>query len=377
MLLIATVSITFAANDGFYNLSQTAAAWDGTEENRLKPPTADYTSNFGDESSVTYTLPWPFTFYGQSFNQITADTNGNAWFGNSWPAHSFNLANNGRGPVIAAWNNDLSSYYNNGGVFIQHKTSPERIVIEWQTETYTNEGRRRPNTFETVLFSTGEIRIDYQSFTQDPTNKDFGSGISLNDGTFYVNLTTDKGNVFTLGGQSFLINAVGGSTKTLDVSVIGKGAVTSNVGVSWNASQPALFPTGAQIVLQPSPNPGYKFDGWSGACGGTGNCLFTLNQDTTASATFSMDTTMQLILSSSGGQSRSLQAAYDAASHGSTLKLMATDFIEDFNANQTKTITIQGGYNIDFSSNVAGVSVLNGAMTITSGIVIVDRLTIR
>jgi hypothetical protein len=372
--VVMTPAITaFAATDGFYTLSPTTTLWYGTDENRQGPPTDNYVSTYGDEASVTYTLPWSFTFYGQSFSQIAADTNGNIWFGTVGSANSFTLASNGRGPVIAAWNNDLSSYYS-GGVFIQRKTNPDCVVVEWKTETYTSEGRRRPNSFETVLFPSGSIRVDYQSFTQATTNKDFGSGVSLNDGTFHVNLPSD---VFTLGGQSFIVNATGGSTKALDVSFTGRGNVTSNVGVSWSGSNPAHFPTGTNIELQSTAGLGYIFSGWSGPCSGLGTCNFALSQDTTAAATYSEDTSVQRVLSSSGVHNHILQTAYDAALTGETLMLMATDFNESLLANQNKVITIAGGYNIDFTKNTAGITVLHGAITINNGKLIIKGLTTK
>ena len=377
VLILFAVSTAVAATDGFYTISPTVASWYGTDENRLKTPGPDYVSTYGDEASVTYMLPWPFIFYGQTFNQITADTNGNIWFGVSVSANSFTLGDNGHGPVIAAWNNDLSSYLS-GGVFIQHQSNPERIVVEWKTETYTNEGRRRPNTFETVLFSTGQIRLDYQSFTQATSNKDFGSGISLNDGAYSVNLTSSAGNVFTLGGQSFLVSAVGGSTKALDVFFTGgAGIVTSNIGVSWSAGNPATIPTGAHILLQACPRLGYHFNGWSGPCSGSGACSFTLNQDTTVTASFSVDTSLLLVLSSSGIKSRFLQTAYDGTPADSTLKLVGTDFCESFYVNLDKIVTIRGGYNIDFTNNIAGMSAVNGVVTVTNGTLVVDGLTIH
>src|ERR1039457_6261949 len=124
----------WGATDGYYTVAETSSAWDGTDADPLKTPTTDYDYAYGDEESVSYNLPWNMTFYGQNYSSITADTNGNVWFSATDSANSFNLATTGRGPVIAAWNNDLSSAFN-GGVFIQHKTNPERIVIEWQTET--------------------------------------------------------------------------------------------------------------------------------------------------------------------------------------------------------------------------------------------------
>ncbi|NJD91196.1 MAG: PKD domain-containing protein [Geobacter sp.] len=203
---------TFAATDGFYNLTEVTTTWDGTDASRTKPPTPappgsshqlDYDYTYGDESSITYSLPWSFSFYGIPYSTITADTNGNIWFNATGSAHSFNLANTGRGPVIAAWNNDLSSYYY-GGVFIQHKSSPERVVIEWQTETYTEEGFSRPNNFAVVIFPNGTIRYDYKAFGSLSPG-DFGSGISRSNGSSYLSLTGTYGNAYDLAGRSFQI----------------------------------------------------------------------------------------------------------------------------------------------------------------------------
>ena len=169
-------SNAFAATDGFYWLYESAPAWDGTDANRTKAPGADYDYTYGDESGLTFSLPWPFPFYGQSYSKINVDTNGNIWFAATGFAHSINLASTGRGPVIATWNDDLSSYYY-GGVFVQHKTDPERVVIEWQTETYSEEGGYAPNDLEAVLYPNGNMRLNYKPFSGSRV-KDFGSGIS-------------------------------------------------------------------------------------------------------------------------------------------------------------------------------------------------------
>jgi hypothetical protein len=215
--LILPCSGVGAATDGVYTLAETAAVWDVTEANRLKGMSPDYAYTYGDESSVTYLLPWNFNFYGQSYAQITADTNGNIWFSASGSAHSFNLAANGRGPVIAVWNNDLSSYLY-GGVFIQHLSNPERVVVEWQTETYTDEGFHLPNRFEAVLYQNGSIRLNYGSFTPS-TFKDFGSGISRDNGTNFINLSNSYGSPFSLAGRSFGIGPVATPAVTIDAII--------------------------------------------------------------------------------------------------------------------------------------------------------------
>ena len=200
-ILLLSPPLLHAATDGTYNMFQIQAAWDGTDASRTISPTSAYNYSYGDEGSVTYTLPWSFTYYGQSYIQITVDTNGNIWFSSTGAAHSFSLASTGRGPVIAAWNNDLSSQYY-GGVFIQHKTNPERVVVEWRAETYTDEGSHRPNRFEAVLYQDGGIRLNYNSFTPS-TMKDFGSGISQGNGATYISLSSSFGSPYSLSGSSY------------------------------------------------------------------------------------------------------------------------------------------------------------------------------
>ena len=63
-----------------YNLVETPAFWDGADASRLADSVLapgnpvysyDYNYTYGDESSVTYTLPWNFNFYGQTYVKIS------------------------------------------------------------------------------------------------------------------------------------------------------------------------------------------------------------------------------------------------------------------------------------------------------------------
>ncbi|ABQ25673.1 Ig-like domain-containing protein [Geotalea uraniireducens] len=237
-----SLKTAFASTDGFYNLSEVTSTWEGTDASRTKSPTADYDYTYGDESNLSYNLPWSFNFYGQPYSQINVDTNGNVWFGATGSAHSFNLTNTGRGAVIAAWNNDLSSYYY-GGVFVQHKTNPERVVIEWQTETYTEEGFHRPNTFEVVLFPDGSIRMDYKSFSTT-NGDDFGSGISNSNGANFISNSSAYGSAFTLTGRSFQV------TETTDPAVIVAPVISPiNVTIQTISGTTRGFINGAAITV--------------------------------------------------------------------------------------------------------------------------------
>lgn len=290
LFLMLLVSLpAFATADGLYSLTQQQSAeWDGTIASRLAPPSADYDFAYGDEASVTYTLPWSFTFYGQTYSKITADTNGNIWLGSTGSASSFSLAANGKGPVIAAWNNDQSSYLS-GGVFIQHKINPERVVIEWQSETYTDEGlTAQPNNFEVVLSPNGDIRVDYKTFTA-ANARDFGSGISNNDGTHSLAVSNISGTfipVYQLGGLSYSF-ATQIPFLQINITGSGSGTVSSNpAGIACGATCVSQFATSSTVNLSMLPLPGSIFTGWSGACSGTGICTVTMDSSKYVMANF-------------------------------------------------------------------------------------------
>ena len=199
---VRTADVNAAAN-AVYELSEVQPAWDGTPADRLAPSTPDYDYTYGDEAALTYSLPWPFVFYGASYRAINVDTNGNIWFTATGSSHSFDIANTGRGPVIAAWNDDLTSHHF-GGAFVQHKHDPERVVIEWLAESHREEAYFFMNNFEVVLFPNGDARIDYKSFSTE-TGRDSGSGISRGDRIGMLSLTSTYGKAFTLAGRSFRV----------------------------------------------------------------------------------------------------------------------------------------------------------------------------
>ncbi|MBV6342050.1 InlB B-repeat-containing protein [Candidatus Magnetobacterium casense] len=68
------------------------------------------------------------------------------------------------------------------------------------------------------------------------------------------------------------------------------GAGAGNVGT-------AVFDnTGAIATIVATPNTGYLFDGWSGECSGTGNCILQMTGDRSVEATFKKATNVKTIL---------------------------------------------------------------------------------
>ena len=280
-------SNAIAATDGFYQLSRAAtASWEGASGNLTSVPTADYNYAYGDEGSVEYTLPWPLTFYGKTYSQITADTNGAIWFTATSSGNSFDLAAVDHGPVIVAWNNDLSTNYY-GGVFIRHKTNPERVVIEWQTETYTEEGYACPNNFEIGIAQTGIIRFNYKSFSTQ-SGRDFGSGISAGNGISSLNLTTNYGNIFSLSNSTFLFVPSSTVSVTVTKAGAGNGSVMSDpVGITCGDLCGRSFTSGLPITFTAIPTMGSYLATWSGCDLVSGNnCMLTPENTRIVSAIF-------------------------------------------------------------------------------------------
>lgn len=375
MLTILPPHHAQAEGEGIYRLSVTIpAVWDGAGGDRLADPGTGYDYTYGDESFVTFALPWNFNFYGLSYGQITADTNGNIWFGYAGTANSFDLANNGKGPVIAAWNDDLSSTFE-GGVFIRHKSDPERVVIEWRSESYSDEGFELPNAFEVVLYPSGDIRIDYESFSVVEA-RDSGSGISNNNDTS-TSITSPTAPVYLLAGSS---HALTKNSLALNFGGNGNGTVTSTPpGITCNTGCYAEFPFGTQYVtLHPAADQYSIFGSWSnGPCSGTGDCLLALNGATSATADFDRDISHQISIDGvAPAYYSTIQAAYDAAADGSIIKLWGITYNESLDCNRSVEVTLRGGYDGNYSA-ITGETMIAGSITVTDGSVIMDGVSLQ
>ena len=71
-----------------------------------------------------------------------------------------------------------------------------------------------------------------------------------------------------------------------------------------------------------------------------------------------------------------LQVAYDAAVDGDIIQSQAAVFVENFNININKSVTLQGGYDCDYAT-VTGVTTINGTMTVSDGIVTVENFVVE
>ncbi len=76
-------------------------------------------------------------------------------------------------------------------------------------------------------------------------------------------------------------------TYTLSVNKIGKGFVNGS-GINCGGACQITKNAGETVSLSASPDNGYTFSGWSGACSGTGSCSVTMNSNKSVTATFNV-----------------------------------------------------------------------------------------
>jgi hypothetical protein len=102
-----------------------------------------------------------------------------------------------------------------------------------------------------------------------------------------------------------------------------------------------------------------------------------MTADASATASFLLDTAHHVRIDCGGTTYYpSIQAAYNVANDGNSIKLWAVTYSEDLLCNRPITATFQGGYNYGYNA-ISGVIVESGSLTISDGTVIPDGLAIR
>jgi uncharacterized repeat protein (TIGR02543 family) len=95
----------------------------------------------------------------------------------------------------------------------------------------------------------------------------------------------------TVAQVSTLIASFNVQTFPLAVTEVGQGGIISNVQPGIHCGDggtdcTVAFASGAQIVLRATPDDGYRFQGWTGACSGTSTCTVTMSGAQNVTATF-------------------------------------------------------------------------------------------
>lgn len=164
-------------------------------------------------------------------------------------------------------------------------------------------------------------------------------------------------------------------TVNVTVSGTGSGTVTSEPsGITSNTSVTHQFTAGTSVTLYARPLEFSLFTGWSGDCSGTDDCVLSMNSDKNVTAVFDFYTAHKVKTPES--HYSTLQEAYNAALHGSTVQAWGTLFQENLTCGQNKSIFLKGGYDGSYSMNTS-YSLLEGILTIQQGSLTVENLMIK
>lgn len=107
------------------------------------------------------------------------------------------------------------------------------------------------------------------------------------------------------------------------------------------------------------------------------NFLGTNSKTKTSYITVQAGTTYKVkIASATPTYYNSLQAAYTAAADGATIQCQAVDLTESLSFNLSKTVTLVGGYNPEFTLS-SGITTVYGTMNITAGVVSAKSFNLR
>lgn len=130
-----------------------------------------------------------------------------------------------------------------------------------------------------------------------------------------------------------------------------------------------MYDSGTIVVLTATENNGYFFDTWTNCDLISNNiCTETMDSNDSITANFQLCYQPVRIAGTTPVYYTTLQSAYDAAVEGDTIQTRTVVFSDNLNTNRNISITLQGGYNCNYSA-VTGKTIFNGMMTVSDGVV--------
>ena len=139
--------------------------------------------DLGDDNISIRNLPFVFNFYGRNYTTVNVSSDGWVSFtsGDVWLDWMYD-----RGPSLPVdgWENTVfplgADWDPGSGDGVYAKSCPPMYVITWhQVPHWYDGGSTGSNTFEMVLYETGEIEFNYKKIENPET---FAVGLNLGDG---------------------------------------------------------------------------------------------------------------------------------------------------------------------------------------------------
>jgi uncharacterized repeat protein (TIGR02543 family) len=165
--------------------------------------------------------------------------------------------------------------YLESGVTFSVTEMPDPLPIFSSTNRPAN---LNPGTI--LILSNGQIWKITNGSYYDPSARS-EEVIIYNSGSSYVMS-------FQTSGVTVDVEFLSDTSHLLEVSFLGNGVIVSSpVGINCGSDCSENYSDGTSVQLNATPDTGYQFEGWSGACSGTGICTILMTQDQSVHATFS------------------------------------------------------------------------------------------
>ena len=203
------------------------------------------TPSNNDDGTAPVSLPFSFTFFGQTYNTVYPCTNGYIQLINTGGGCSYQNSSFGSGdgvPRIAAYFQDLFLNTSSGGV-MEYQTSSNEIRFHWKTANYPGNGAQN-HEFEIDLFNDNTIQIHYNDSSGQTSNV-----IGIDSGTASSSCTVTA---------NCLKSTFSGTSVTTQSTAF---AVTTAGHPDIPAPNPTVTYTGAATVSSINPNHGTTLGG--------------------------------------------------------------------------------------------------------------------
>jgi len=172
-----------------------------------------------------------------------------------------------------------------GTILTETPNSPLRITSSINGAAYPGQ----VEIDELRLWNTARTPAEIQTAMGQPlagTERGLTAYYNFND--TFKDMTGRGNDAVPMYFESFADSSIIPREKTLSVTTSAHGTVSVNTGtLTWNGGTgSAPYAHGARVTLTATPDPGFSFFGWSGACTGTGSCTLTMNWEKAVTADF-------------------------------------------------------------------------------------------
>lgn len=252
-----------------------------------------------DDSTVqvAFTQGFSFPFYGSSYTSVHLNTNGGLTFASG--SADWNLAATSvTQPAIAVFWGDMDAgAAAQRSAQMSYEQFADRFVVRFAM-IQDHDNANWNNSATLTLYRDGGINIAYGTVGSQDILAGIFSGTHGSDAypglqNLYADYTTlgsslilfdefGAGPTHTgeLNGRSLYFSATG-NTYPVTVGKTGSGSVSSTPGgIDCGAactSATASFASASTVSLSASAAAGSYFQGWTGACNGTGSCTLTMD----------------------------------------------------------------------------------------------------